>query len=470
MSRRLIAMLAGVLFLSPLAAQTPPAGPEGIWEGALNLGALKLRLVFNISKEGDGYKATFDSPDQGVKGLAFTKITFADRKLDLEWKTAATFGGTLSEDGKLLKGDWKQSGQTFPLELKRVEKATEVKRPQTPKPPFPYQSEDVTYPSAAEGVTLAGTLTLPKGEGPFPAVVLISGSGPQDRDETLLEHKPFAVIADHLTRQGIAVLRFDDRGVGKSTGKFADALAADFAQDVRGGVKYLQSRKEIDAKRIGLMGHSEGGLIAPRVAADNREIAFIVLLAAPGVPGHQLVATQTRAIVLASGGKEQEADRVREMNQALIRVAVSNLEGEELSTAMKKALKTFLESLTEEERKGAGEDALKALEARIKPLTSPWMRDFLRFDPRPTLARVRCPVLALTGEKDTQVDAKENLPEIRKALESAGNKAVTVRELPGLNHLFQKAKTGAPSEYATIEETISPEVLEILSTWIKGRR
>lgn len=466
MTRRLLV----ALFFSPfLVAQAPPPGPEGVWEGALKVGAVELRLVFKVEKDGTGYKAAFDSPDQGAKGIPFTKATFADGKLDLEWKTNATFSGKVI-DGKVLKGDWKQGGMTMPLELKRVEKATEVRRPQTPKPPYPYKAEDVTFPSAADGVTLAGTLTLPPGNGPFPAVALISGSGPQDRDETLFEHKPFAVLADHLTRQGIAVLRYDDRGVGKSTGKFADAVGTDFARDARGAFDYLKTRKEIDPKRVGLVGHSEGGLIAPMVAAEAKDVAFLVLLAGPGVPGHQLLQTQIEAVAKASGASDKEAALARRIAAPLLKVAVGDLEGDALAKAMKDALKAAFDGLSEEDRKALGEDALKAAGERTDALTAPWMRGFLKFDPRPTLAKVACPVLAITGEKDVQVDPKENLPEIRKALETAGNKAVTVRELPGLNHLFQASKTGAPTEYGKIEETFAPAALEVVSAWVKERK
>jgi pimeloyl-ACP methyl ester carboxylesterase len=469
MSRLLAACCFGFL-LAPLLAQAPPASPEGIWEGVLKAGALDLRIVFKVKKDGDGFKATMDSPDQGAKDIPLTKATFADGKLTLELEKVGTYNGKLAEDSKSLAGEWKQGGKAFPLELKKVEKVSEARRPQVPKPPFPYKSEDVTFPSLAKDVTMAGTLTLPEGAGPFPAAILITGSGPQDRDETIFEHKPFLILADHLTRKGIAVLRYDDRGIGKSTGKFKDATSADFAQDARGAFDYLLTRKEINGKKIGFIGHSEGGMIAPMVAAEVKDVGFIVLLAGPGVPCSQLLSTQVEAVAKVTGQTAREATLARRISSRMFEIAKGDKEGDELQKALKEALHEEIGKLDEADRKELGEKEQKAIEARLSDLAAPWMRYFIRFDPRPTVAKVRCPILAINGEKDVQVDAKENLPAIQKAAESGGNKDVTTKELPDLNHLFQTCKTGAPSEYGKIEETFAPAALEIISAWILARK
>ena len=278
----------------------------GDWNGILNIQGTQLRIVFHISETGGTYTATLDSPDQKAFGIPAGETTFAENNLEIKLPNlAAQYKDAAAQ---VVDGTFSQGGATFSLKLTREEQEKqELKRPQNPVAPFPYAQEDVTYDNpAAQGVTLAGTLTLPKGDGPFPAVILISGSGPQNRDEELLGHKPFLVIADHFTRNGIAVLRFDDRGVGQSTGDFATATSADFATDVQAGVEYLKTRKEINARKIGLAGHSEGGLIAPMVAAKSADVAFIVLMAGPGVSGDKVIRLQSRLISKAEGKSEQE--------------------------------------------------------------------------------------------------------------------------------------------------------------------
>jgi fermentation-respiration switch protein FrsA (DUF1100 family) len=457
--------LAALLILLFCAGAASGAAPEGIWEGKLDVGAIQLRLVFHIERDGDAWKARFDSPDQGAAGIPFTSVSVDGSKIELKWANAATFQGTFSDDGASLSGHWNQSGQEFPIELKKVEKASEVRRPQNPVPPYPYTVEEVTFPSAAEGVTLAGTITIPKGEGPFPAAVLVSGSGPQDRDETLLGHKPFLVLADHLARAGVLVLRFDDRGVGKSTGSFAGATSMDFAEDVKGALRFIRQRGDVKPSRLGIIGHSEGALIAPIVAAEDREIGFIVLLAGPGVSGRELLPVQLEAVARASGAGEEMAALSRRLAEPLLDLAISDLGTAELKKALRETYRKQLESVPEELRKVI---LTQSPEEAVDAFAEPWMRGFLRLDPRPYLQRVRCPVLAITGEKDRQVDPDLNLPAIQEALEAGGNKSVTVRKMAGLNHLFQSCTTGAPMEYATIEETFNPEALRAVSDWILG--
>jgi pimeloyl-ACP methyl ester carboxylesterase len=329
--------------------------------------------------------------------------------------------------------------------------STDRKRPQNPVKPYPYRDEDVTYRNEPAKIELAGTLTLPPGKGPFPAVLLITGSGQQDRDESILGHKPFLVLADHLTRKGIAVLRVDDRGAGKSGGTFATSTSADFATDVEAGLAYLNTRPEIDHRKTGLIGHSEGGMIAPMVAARNPSVAFIVMMAGTGVSGAEVLPAQVTAIVEASGKSHEEAVK----DGANERQILTLIEQGASIDAIEKRMQELSNHAPDEQTK-----------AQVKQLQSPWFRFFLKYDPAVDLRKVKCPVLALDGEKDRQVLPDQNLPAIRKALEAGGNRHFEIEKIPGLNHLFQTAKTGAPGEYAEIEETISPVALNRISTWI----
>ena len=349
--------------------------------------------------------------------------------------------------------------------MKLTDKPAQANRPQTPKPPFPYEEESVSYQIAPGGVTLAGTLTLPTGKGPFSAVILITGSGAHDRDETIFEHKPFLVLADALTRRGIAVLRLDDRGVGGSTGNKMTLTTEDLAGDVLTGVTFLKNRSEIDGRRIGLIGHSEGGVIAPIAATRSNDVAFVVLMAGTGLPGDEIVQMQTRLIYKAAGLDGPTLDRLLEFQRQVLAINKAENDDQAAMTKIDAASKEFQASLTDSERKvlGFGEQSYSA---KIKDYRSPWFRFFQSYDPRPTLAKVRCPVLALIGEKDLQVPPKENLAEIEAMFKKAGNIHATVKELPALNHLFQNCKTGAPAEYAQIEETIAPSALTAIGDWI----
>jgi uncharacterized protein len=341
-------------------------------------------------------------------------------------------------------------------------------RPQLPTKPYPYAEEQVTYENKKAGVKLAGTLTLPPGKGPFPALLLITGSGPQDRDETIVGHKPFLVLADHLTRRGVAVLRADDRGVGQSTGDFFTATSADFAEDVRAGVEYLTRRKEIDPRRIGLIGHSEGGLIAPMLAAHPSDIAFVVMLAGQGLPGDEVLYLQGEKILKTGGASAEQLDRQRELQTRLFALVKSEKEPDALERKVRSLLDAEVAKLSEEKKKEAA--PLKAgMQAQIGMVTSPWLRYFIGYDPRPTLQKVRCPVLALVGSRDLQVVPQPNLLAIERALREGGNKDFTIKEVPNVNHLFQTCTTGELAEYAKIEETIAPAVLELITDWIATR-
>ena len=440
----------------------------GLWLGSLEIpGGSELRILFNISARPDGLiNATMDSLDQGVSGIPVETVTYKDDNLRLEVKSLrGIFEGTLREDGKTIEGEWKQAGSVFPLVLNHIDKMPDLRREQDPVKPYPYAEEEVVYENKEAGVKLAGTLTIPQSEGPFPAVILITGSGPQNRDEEILGHRPFLVLSDYLTRRGIAVLRVDDRGIGGSTGNFSQATTEDFAGDVLAGIEYLKSREQIDSNRIGLIGHSEGGLIAPLVAVQSQDVAFIVMMAGPGLTGEEILYLQSGLIARAEGADNETIAR----NNALMKSIYSAVKEEQNNTiAAEKLRKLIMDeraNMSEEEKQNSNYSEA-APDAQIQALLSPWMRFFLTYDPRPTLMKVQCPVLAINGEKDLQVPPEENLRAIEEALKAGGNRDYTVKELPGLNHLFQTSQTGSPSEYAKIEETISPDALEIIGNWI----
>jgi pimeloyl-ACP methyl ester carboxylesterase len=451
MKKPLITLFACIISLS-ISGQDI----AGQWSGKLNVQGIQLRLVFHISKTSNGYSATMDSPDQGAKGIPITSVTFQDKALKISITNAGIeYEGNWNENDSIT-GIFKQSGLTLPLDLSRTDKAEAiVMRPQEPTKPYPYIVEDVIFENAQDGVRLAGTLTMPASGGKFPAAVLISGSGPQNRDEEMMGHKPFWILADFLTRNGIAILRFDDRGVGASTGDFAAATSFDFSKDVEAALKYLQSRKEIDAKKIGLIGHSEGGLIAPMLATRSEDIGFIVMLAGTGVRGDKVLLSQQEAIGRASDMNDEILQAVLDLNGKAFEIVINNTQPDEL--------KASLVSLIKEIDKNASDEAIGA---QINSLLSPWIQYFLKYDPAPALKKVKCPVLALNGEKDLQVLPKINLEAIGNALSEGGNQNVTLKELPGLNHLFQECTTGLPLEYSTIEQTFSPTALDEILKWI----
>lgn len=440
---------------------------EGIWQGKLKIPGIELTIVFKISENPDGtLTATMDSPDQGVTGIPVEEVIFIDNTLRLEVKSAGgVFEGKVNEGFLVIEGEWKQSGQTLPLTLKRVDKAVEILRPQVPKKPYPYIEEELVYENKEVGITLAGTLTLPSGKGPSPVVLLISGSGPQDRNETIYNHRPFLVLADYLTRQGIAVLRVDDRGVGKSTGDFSQATSVDFASDVLAGIEYLKTRKEINPEQIGLIGHSEGGLIAPMVAVKSPDVAFIILMAGTGLTGEEILYLQGALMYRAMGVSEEDITKNRQFNERIFSVLKEEDDSENAEERLRQMFMDDWEKMSDEEKEQMGDPEV-FLKAQLQSLLSPWLKFFLTYDPKPALTKVKCPVLAINGEKDLQVLPKENLNAIEEALVAGGNKNFTVKELPGLNHLFQTAQTGLPAEYVKIEETISPEALKIIGDWI----
>ena len=463
MKKLFVFILAGLISLSTFAQDI-----TGSWNGLLKVQGQQLRLVINIQQAENGYKATMDSPDQGAKGIPVDVVTFKNDTLKFEVKMIGlTYTGVLGSDN-VIKGTFTQMGMSLPLDLSIVEvKKEKVVRPQEPKEPFPYLSEEVKFINKVDGDTLAGTLTLPKKEGKYPVVVLITGSGPQNRDEELMGHKPFLVIADYLTRNGIGVLRYDDRGTAQSTGDFQKCTSVDFADDAETAVRYLSTRKEINKKKIGLMGHSEGGIIAPMVAARNKKVAFIVMLAGPGLRGKELLILQSDAIAKASGVPDEQRIENKKMNAEMYHVILNSTDTVNLRSNLTRTMKGNLKE-NPKLMEGATEEQINAtVNQTVNLLVSPWMQFFIKYDPVPMLKKVKCPTLALNGSKDLQVPSAENLAAIRKAFSESGNKKLTAVELPGLNHLFQESTTGSPAEYAKIEQTFSPKALEEILKFIR---
>ena len=435
--------------------------PIGNWQGEMALpNGMKINLIFRITEESGNLKAVMDVPSQGAKQIPVDKTEITGDSLKIVVKIInGIYTGKVSETEKTMDGKWVQNGVTLPLKLIKSEKSAELKRPQEPKGPFPYKEEEVNYENRAAGIKLAGTLTLPTGAKKSPAVILISGSGAQNRNEELLGHKPFLVLADYLTRKGIAVLRVDDRGVGGSTGNIREATSEDFAGDVLSGVEFLKGRTEIDPGKIGLIGHSEGGLIAPIAAVKSKDVAFIVLMAGPGLNGEQILYLQARLINKAMGMNDEAASENTKMQETIFKILKEEKNPDSVKIKLCNIYTAGSYNLLEEDQK-------KPIDARVASVNTKWFRYFLSYDPRPVLEKVKCPLLAMNGEKDLQVPPDENLKLIEEALTKGKNRNFKTVKLPGLNHLFQNCKTGLVAEYGQIEETIAPAALETLGNWI----
>ncbi len=452
-----------------------PEDPRSYWIGAIalpNNGSLDWAIAIEPpadAPDGDPVASLWIPEQMLIRHPLGAPVTTEDGSLEVSLaQVNATWTITPGEEPSC---SFTQQGMTLDCDVEEVEAAEFAElmtpaRPQTPEPPFPYAIEEVEFDNpAAPGVKLAGTLTIPAGDGPHPAVVLISGSGLQDRDETIAEHKPFWIIADHLSRNGIAVLRYDDRGFAKSTGDTENATLVDFAGDAYAAVTWLAGRAEIDGERIGLIGHSEGGVIAPLVASEHPEaIDFLVLLAGTGVPGSELVVHQLGLIMRASGAPEATVEREQADARAQHR-ALLDAEAADAKAAVEREIRAQIEAMPANERQALG-DIEAVVKLQVDMLSSPWFRHFIAYDPIPALKRVKAPVLILAGDKDLQVDPEQNLAPMKAALKQ--NKGVEVVRFPGLNHLFQPASKGTPDEYAVIEQTIAPEVLDRMTAWLRA--
>ena len=455
----------------PLVFQIEPASHkpedakfpvEGLWQGALEANGLRLRLQLHVAHDPKGELiAALDSLDQFVSGLPAAKVSQKDNAFHFEIPSLeSTYNGTLDVTKSSITGEWAQSEIKQKLEFKRSDQPLELRRPQTPVKPYPYVEEQVTFSNTPAGVSLSGTLTLPNGSGPFAAAVLIAGSGPEDRDGTIANHKPFLVLSDYLTRKGIAVLRYDKRGIGQSTGSAEMATTMDLAGDTKCAIAYLKTRKDIDPARIGLIGHSEGAMIAPTIAASSPDLPWVVLLAAPATKGEDTLLNQSDLIARAGGLSDAQVlsslNFDKQAYDLVLTEQDSNVVGQKLKALVKES----------------GLDAAlppAALDSQLHMMTSPWFRYFLAYDPLPELKKTKCPVLAIYGAKDLQVPPKINLPMVQKAFADGENSQAEVKQLPDLNHLFQHAYTGSPTEYAAIDETFSPDALQMIGEWVAAR-
>jgi len=448
----------------------------GIWNGTLKV-AGDIRLVLHVTKSQTGlYDGTLDSPDQNAFGIKCDKLEVnknAQGNTTLTFtvnKIKVSYIGTLIND-TTLNGTFTQ-GINIPLELHRSGVAFTAKnivRPQTPKPPFPYKSEEVIY--SGNGLQYGGTITIPPGDGKFPAVLLITGSGAQDRDETIFSHKPFAVIADALTRDGFVVLRVDDRGIGSSTGNFATSTTADFVKDVNTSFDYLKSRPEVNDKKVGLLGHSEGAMIAPVVASQRKDVDFIVLLAAPGVKIIDLMTEQNAAVLSASGVPAEAVESFKPVYKQIIDTVINATDS---ASARANALQVISDWYAKTDTStlhvlgfNSPDDKEQYAKQMSMVFSSPWFRYFIQFDPQPYLSDLKkVKVLALNGSRDIQVVASQNLPAVNAALKKGRTKKFETKELPGLNHLFQTCNKCTVQEYGQLEETIAPVVLQTITGWL----
>lgn len=454
--------------LMMLTVLTPNALAEesfvGDWHGEIRLPGMALGIQVHLNYAED-WTGEIDIPAQQARAVPLGEISVQNERILFKMPGIPgdpSFDGT--RKGDAIAGTYTQSGQSFEFSLTRG--AAELRRPQDPVPPFPYKSEEVRFSN--QDVTLAGTLTLPKGEGPFPGLVLLTGSGPQNRDEEIFNHRPFWVIADHLSRHGVAVLRFDDRGVGDSGGEIGRSTTEDYAGDALAAVALLGQRPKIASDRIGLLGHSEGAASAPLAGSQSEAVAFVILLAGPGVPTSDLLALQVESLCRADGFAEEVIQEQVKINRRLTTLATAAGNHAAIRAEIRELILRQNELAPAESRPAPA--ALEALvQGQIDQLFTPWSQYFLRYEPEAALRKLRIPVLALNGELDLQVIHSQNLPAIAAALDSAGNPDFTIRSFPGLNHMFQHATTGSVEEYGQIQETISREVLDVLTQWIRER-
>jgi uncharacterized protein len=454
------------IFIVFLSFKSNAQNIAGQWNGVLEVQGTRLNLVFHISQNDSIISIKMDSPDQGAKGISVPISSFENSVLKLSIpKLFIEYEGNL-DSPNTIKGIFTQNKQEFSLNLSKKKTEQVVKnRPQEPKKPYPYYSEDIIFENTKDKILLAGTLSIPDKNNTCSVVILISGSGAQNRDEEMMGHKPFLVLADYLTRNGIGVFRFDDRGIGESKGDFKTATSLDFASDVEAAVNYLKSRKEIDNKKIGLIGHSEGGIIAPIVATKSKDINFIVLLAGTGISGSELLLLQKELIERTAGKSENDIQQELLVNKGAFDIVNKQTDTEMLRKELMTYFKENLKINPTERTKQVSDDEFVKLQ--VNTLTNPWMQFFLRHNPSSILSNVKCPVLALNGTKDLQVPYKINLLAIKEALEKGNNKKNKIKELTGLNHLFQECTTGSIYEYAKIEQTISPIALKEILSWIQ---
>lgn len=458
-----------LLFVS-IAAQAQDF--TGSWYGVLDVGVMKLNISFHIKDSNHVFYTKMDSPDQKAFGIKMEETIINNDSIMIKSpKLNITFRGKWMNENNITGGF--EQGAKYQLNLNRTKPIiTAPKRPQTPKPPYSYKVLDTIYFNTDKTIQYGATLTYPQGlsSKKYPTLILITGSGQQDRDETIFNHKPFAVIADYLTQKGYAVLRIDDRGVGKTTGNVTNATSLDFAKDVKEAIRFLKTLPMVNIQKIGLLGHSEGGMIAPIAAADNKDVAFIISLAGLGVNGKKLLVKQNKDILESNGISKVQADAFGRIFSEMMDIA---LKVKDTTIAFQNGIKAYQSwaeknknidlSFTEIKNDA---DRNKFIKDLVTTFQSPWMHYFLSFNPSPYWQKVKVPVLALNGSKDIQVDAAINIKAIQEAFKKGKNKNLTTHIFPGLNHLFQHCKTCTVPEYNELEQTIAPEVLTTINEWL----
>lgn len=458
----------------------------GDWEGALKSGQRSIDIVFHITIDGNNsYLAKLDVPVQKAFNVPASEVFVEGDSIVIIIKAVSLRFVGMLRDNKNMNGNWKQAGMTIQVPMKRTGNGTNektFKRPQTPQPPFPYKSEEVEFDNKDKSIHFGATFTIPSSGGRlneagktiYPVVILITGSGKQDRDETMFEHKPFAIIADYFTKKGIAVLRMDDREMGKSTGDFMNSTTFDFVKDIEAGIDYLKGRQEVDIQNIGLLGHSEGGLIAPILASKRDDIKFMVLMAAPGLKFTELMEQQNVNVLVSQGISQKIIEDMKPMLRDLVNTiitapdtSIARINGIKIfNTWQENQSRTVVKNTT-----GVTDEASmnNYIKKRVFNLNVPWYATIMKIDPSIYLTALKCSVLAINGEKDIQVDAKANLAAIGKYLKQSASMDFEVKSFKGLNHLFQHCKKCTFEEYLDIEETIAPEVLEFIGNWISER-
>lgn len=439
----------------------------GTWMGEITSGEQSFRLVFHIRAVDDMLTCTLDSPDQGAIGLPIKGISFLGDELKIDASNlSAAYNGKMNVGDTTIIGSWIQEGGSFPLSLSRQEGGVRLNRPQEPQPPFPYTTTQISIDNTAGGAILSATLTTPKGKGPFAAAVLLSDTGPHNRDGEVMGHKPFWVLADFLARNGIATLRMDDRGVGKSTGNFRAATTKDLASDALVAFKVLYGQPTVNKKRVGFIGHGEGAVVAAMATGGEPKVSFLVMLNGMGITGEELLVRQARAIAKASGMPESAAKEAETVNRSMYDIVKNepdNPRAVDKLTQLAWSVANSQPSLSGNERRAVVDDISRS----FPTLLLPWYRSFLILNPSTYLSKIRVPLLALSGANDLEVSADENLKAIEVALREGGNVNFKVLKLDNLNHLLQHCKSGLPNEYGVIEETISPDILRLVKDWIK---
>ncbi len=464
--------IIGAMAVNTIAAATilpPQQSIDGRWNGSLTVGPQTLGMTVHFTTGETGLRATIDIPQQGATGVQLQNVSYDDSRVYMELPagpTLAVFDGR--QVGDSIGGTFTQAGLSGTFFLKRSSQAAAMA--EEPPEPLPYAEEEVTFHNA--DIILAGTLTLPESGAPHPAVVMITGSGAQNRDEELFGFKPFHMIADHLTRNGVAVLRYDDRGVGGSTGSVSEATTEDFARDVLAAVDFLKNRSDIDPERIGLIGHSEGGIVAPLASSMSDDVAFMVLMAGTSVSGAEILMEQGALILRASGATEADIEQQVAFQKRTFEAIRSGDGWDELTADLETKLRESIAEMPDSQRNVITDvDTFinTQVQAQLTALQTPWFRYFLDYDPAATFRRIDTPILALFGELDLQVPPAQNRGPLEQALRDGNHPDYTVRVLPQANHLFITATTGSPTEYATLEKVFVPEFLPLVMEWILER-